>query len=80
MMHYDYLITKGILGKDENFKDFVNTNSKVNTQSFLTKYPPQVIIIITVFIKCQIAKGYKALKKKENKTVHEVRLIISHQI
>ncbi|XP_033626756.1 bifunctional glutamate/proline--tRNA ligase-like [Asterias rubens] len=31
MMHYDYLITKGILGKDENFKDFVNTNSKTET-------------------------------------------------
>lgn len=28
-VHFDHLITKGVLKPDENFKDFVNTNSKV---------------------------------------------------
>ena len=30
MIHYDYLISKGILGKDEDFKQFVNQKSKVS--------------------------------------------------
>ena len=28
-VHFDNLITKGVIGKDEDFKDFINTDSKV---------------------------------------------------
>ena len=28
-VHFDHLITKGVLKPDEDFKDFVNRNSKV---------------------------------------------------
>nr|XP_054758957.1 bifunctional glutamate/proline--tRNA ligase-like isoform X2 [Lytechinus pictus] len=31
MIHYDYIITKGILGKDEDFKDYVNKKSREDT-------------------------------------------------
>lgn len=29
-VHFDHIITKGVLGKDENFKDFVNYDSKAS--------------------------------------------------
>ena len=29
-VHYDNLITKGVLDKSEDFKSFINKNSKVN--------------------------------------------------
>jgi bifunctional glutamyl/prolyl-tRNA synthetase len=28
-VHYDHIITKAILGKEEDFKEYVNENSKV---------------------------------------------------
>lgn len=34
LMYYDHIITKSVLGKDEDFKDFVNRNSKVEVPVF----------------------------------------------
>lgn len=34
-IHFDHLITKGVLKPDEDFKDFVNRNSKVWGVSFM---------------------------------------------
>ena len=31
IVHFDHLITKGVLKPDENFKDFVNRDSKVSS-------------------------------------------------
>ncbi|XP_071491783.1 bifunctional glutamate/proline--tRNA ligase-like [Diadema antillarum] len=31
MIHYDYLIKKGVLGKDDDFKDFINEKSREDT-------------------------------------------------
>ena len=36
-VQYDHLITKPILGKDEDFKQYINNNSRVR-QSFFLKY------------------------------------------
>lgn len=30
-VHFEHLITKGVLKPDENFKDFVNPNSRVSS-------------------------------------------------
>lgn len=34
LVYYDYIITKSVLGKDEDFKDYVNKNSKVEVPVF----------------------------------------------
>lgn len=34
LIYYDHIITKSVLGKDEDFKDFVNKNSKVEIPVF----------------------------------------------
>lgn len=36
-VNYQHLITKPVLGKDDNFKDYINLNSKVGAYFFLLK-------------------------------------------
>ena len=31
-VHYDHIISKAVLGKDEDFKSYINTNSKVTNE------------------------------------------------
>ena len=46
-VHFEHLITKGILKPDEDFKDFVNKKSKV---SYILLNPRQVIEILLRFL------------------------------
>lgn len=48
-VNYEHLITKPVLGKDEDFKQYINRNSKVN-YLFVPVIPQSLCLVLGFFL------------------------------